>query len=99
MTDDQTALATKADLENAIEGLRVSTNSGLNNAIDGLRAELVQHVDEMLDNKLSTLKQEIISAFRMTEEDIRKETAHADEVSALDDRLKHVEAYIGINER
>lgn len=95
MTDVPNAPVTRADLDNA-----------LTNAIDGLRAELITHGDEVkaqfvgeVGRMFTSFKDEIIRAIKVSEEIIRKEVAYAEEVSAIDTRLKRVEEHVGLSEQ
>jgi len=95
MEDGNNELVTKQylskALSGAVKGLRAEFKGDLKEATDGLRAELVVAMNEMKD--------QILSAFKMTEETIRKESAHADEVAGLDARVQRLENHVGINEQ
>ena len=58
----------------------------------------LRNLELRIDTKLETVKDEIIRAFGMTEEKIRKDSAHVDEVTDLDNRVTRVEKHLGLRE-
>ena len=78
---DSNEPATKADL--------ASLEVGIDTKLEGLK--------NRLDTKLEDVKDQIIRAFQMTEENIRGDCAHADEVREVENRVTRIEQSLGID--
>ena len=88
---DANTPATKADLK--------ELTIQLNSEIDQLRTDMhsdISALEARIDKKLNTVKDEIIRAFQVAEENIRHDTPHIDEVRELDNRITRIEHHIGI---
>ena len=92
MTDSHDTPATKADLQQ-VEGKLGSLEIKLENVEVKLR-----DVEIKLCAYMDNIKDQIIRGFQLTEESIRKDSAHVDEVVALDTRLSRVEEQLEASE-
>ena len=83
-----------------VDDLRSDLKAEIWGATVGLRDELrsmEQRMDTKLETSLATMRDEIIRAFGMTEEDIGKEAAHRDEMAATNNRVARIEEHFGFN--
>jgi len=60
-------------------------------------SQLGLELTQVFDTKLETTKDEIMRAFQMTEENIRKDCAHADKVVELESHVTTIESHLGIS--
>lgn len=82
MADDSNEPATKGDLSDVETSLRADVTK-LDMKIDTITAELVNHMDD--------IKDAILRAFGMVEENIRKDMTHIDEHRGLEQRVAALE--------
>jgi|GEM_PF-6455159 len=93
MTDSLNEPVTKDDLKELKDELKGDVRE--------LRSELkgdLQQLESKLCTHMDNIKDQIIRGFQLTEESIRKDSAHVDEVAALDTRLSYVERQLGMND-
>ncbi len=57
----------------------------------------LEFVQNNLQTEMSAMKDEIIRAFQMAEESIRKDSAHADEVVDNKNRISRIENHLGLS--
>lgn len=91
------------DINSVKNIVRIEINSALkpiNSRLDGHddKFEAIDARFDALDTKLDKVKDEIIRAFRMTEEDIRKDAAHVDELAETNRRVTKIERHVGLEE-
>lgn len=106
MPDDANKLATKDGLQQLEDKLcsRLDGHDArmdamdarfdkLETRMDGLESTM-QNVKSELLSHMENIKDQIIRGFQLTEESIRKDCAHVDEVAAIDSRLTKVETQL-----
>ena len=63
--------------------------------IETIRAE-IQNGLKPLQGQIASAKDEILRAFQMTEENIRQDAVHPDELAATNQRVDRIEQQLGI---
>ena len=73
-----------------------ATKEELTTALEAVNDKLDAGFSAMMD-RLESVQDQMLRAFAMTEESIRKDHSHVDEVADIDNRLNAVEEKLGIN--
>ena len=97
MNDSNDELATKRDLTrlsrdfaSKLEHMAESFDAKLESTKNELRTEINEIKTDLVDH-MESIKDQIIRAFQMTEENIRKDSVHVDEFSNLEKRVTVLE--------
>lgn len=88
-------------LDSKIDNLRVNLTKSFDTKLDRMAMDVDTKLDGLamsVDTKLETIRDQIIRAFEMTEENIRQDHAHVDELASLETRVAKIEKHLAIDE-